>query len=481
MCAQRSSAGSIAVVGGTLIDGTGRPPVDDSVVLVDKGRILACGPRSALEPPSEFRIADASGAFVIPGLVDTNVHLAPWYPIENFIRYYHRSVDVALESAQMLLRAGVTTVRDSYGPLVPLLTARDSIERGDATGPRLYVAGNIVGYGAHRSMTFEAWGLSYFYRGLPGLMDGSTSYLTETLQDEITQGVGEELVLLEPRELASAINAYLDKGVDFLKFGGTTHVVTPSLILFSPRQQEAIVAEVHRRGKVAETHSTSPEGLRISLLAGVDVVQHPEILDGVTMSDELVQLHRSLNVTCSMNVDYWTGRAWADFLNEREEYERTRKDPGRPLTGRERRLEWYWRRDSWRINAKKLIEAGCRISTASDSLTLPPRGQMRGDEPFFSQMIHAPGDATLRSIEGLVEIGMSPMDALVSATKNGAMASHALEEYGTIEVGKSADMLILDGDPLQDIHNIRKLSTVIARGQIIDTGSLPTAPVHFSP
>jgi imidazolonepropionase-like amidohydrolase len=471
-------AGSRAIVGARLIDGTGRPPIDDSAVVVRDGRIGACGPRGVVEIPSDAEVIPASGKVLTPGFVDTNFHLTPVWTVEQLIRDRERCADIALETAQLALRAGVTTIRDSYGSLVPLLATRDAIARGDVVGPRVHVAGNIVGWGGPRSMTFEARGHSQYFRDRPGLMDATTTYLIETIQDEITQGVGEELIAMEPRELASAINAYLDKGVDFVKFGGTTHGVTPSLIVFSQRAQETIVEQVHRRGKVVETHSTSPEGLRISILAGVDLVQHPEILD-VEMSDELAELVRSSGVICSMNVPRWTGRDWTDFIEEREKYEKTRPNLGRPLTGTERRLERYWQsKESWRLSAKRLIEAGCKISTASDCTTLPPAGLMRGDEPRSLKAVYSPGEGTLLAVEGLVEIGMSPMAALVSATKHGAMASRALDEYGSIEAGKSADILLLDGDPLEDIHNIRRLSMVMAKGQVIDTSSLPTAPVY---
>jgi imidazolonepropionase-like amidohydrolase len=474
----RASTGVTAIVGAVLIDGNGGQPITESAVLVGDGSILSIGPRAALEVPSDAAVIDAAGRFLIPGFVDTNVHLAPFYRLDELMRWRDRWADVALETAQVLLAAGVTTARDSYGPLMPLLETRKAIARGDAVGPRLYVAGNIVGWGGPHSMTFESWGLSWLDSRPPGVMDGSTSYTIETIQDEITQGVGEELVLLDPDKLATAIDAYLDKGVDFVKFGGTTHVVSPSLILFSPRQQEAIVEAVHRREKPVETHSTSPEGLRISVLAGVDNVQHPEILEA-PMSDDLAQLLRSSDVTCSMNVPYWTGRNFVDFLADRDEHQRTRPNLGRPPTGLERRLERYWQsKESWRANAMKMIAAGCRVSTASDTLSHPPRDVMRGNEPYAERFFYYPGEGTLRSIEGLVEVGMSPMDALVSATKHGAMASHALAEYGTIEPGKSADMLLLDADPLEDIHNIRELSMVMARGRIVDHGALPSAPVY---
>ena len=84
----------------------------------------------------------------------------------------------------------------------------------------------------------------------------------EQLNDEITEGSGEELILMEPDSLRAAMNRYLDKGVDFVKYGGTVHMSNPTTLVFSPRQAQVIVAETHKRGKPAETHATSPEAAR---------------------------------------------------------------------------------------------------------------------------------------------------------------------------------------------------------------------------
>ena len=204
----------------------------------------------------------------------------------------------------------------------------------------------------------------------PGLIDAGVSYPLEVLQDEMTQGVGEELISMEPTELRRAINDYLDRGVDFVKYGGTNHKGTPALITFSPRAQEAIVEEVHRRGKIVETHCTSPEGIRISLEAGIDLVQHPEALDA-PMSQELVELHKQREVTCSMNLGAITGEVWLDYQDMVAELERSRPMPDRPLTGLEARIRRYWHhREWWRANAEKLVERlgtdGIAASVADD-------------------------------------------------------------------------------------------------------------------
>jgi imidazolonepropionase-like amidohydrolase len=88
-----------------------------------------------------------------------------------------------------------------------------------------------------------------------------------------------------------------------------------------------------------------------------------------------------------------------------------------------------------------------------------------------------PGTATLAAIEGLVELGMTPAQAIVAATRNGARASQGLKDYGTLEKGKLADILLLDADPLSDIHNIRKLSFVMKEGLVVDRDRLPEKPV----
>jgi hypothetical protein len=182
-------------------------------------------------------------------------------------------------------------VRDSYGALLPLVAVRDSINHGKLIGPRILVAGNIVGWGGPKSPLFS--------NATPA------TYFDELMMDFITQGSGEELIEMSPPELRVAINKYLDKGPDFIKYGGTSH--TNSLITFSPRQQQAMVEEIHKRGKFAEVHSTNPEPLRISVEAGIDLIQHPEV-HGVPLPDDLVQLIVEKKVICSILSNTITGK-----------------------------------------------------------------------------------------------------------------------------------------------------------------------------
>lgn len=473
---------ALAIVGATLVDGTGGDPIPDAAVVVEGSRIVAVGPSDGVEVPADARVLDGRGRYLLPGFVDANVHLTPFYSLEELLYYRGRYEDIAIEAGQQMLRAGVTTLRDSYGMLAPLLAVRDAFARGDVVGPRLLVAGNIVGWGGLGSATVDLRGPSYLSPyDAEQAISFRTSYALERLQDAMVQGVGEELIDMSPDELRVAINAYLDKGVDFVKLGTTTHNLTPAHILFSQRAQDAMVEEIHGRGKRVDVHATSPEGLRMSLLAGVDLVQHPEINDR-PLSDELLELFVESGAVGAMNVNFWTGRVWQEYLAEKEAIERTEKVPDRPPTGLERRLRGY--RDAvawWRENAIRLIRAGVVVATASDGLTLPPPATLRGDEPYNTTFYHAPGSETMDSIEGLVEVGMTPMEALVAATRNGAIASGQLDEYGTVEPGKSADLVLLDADPLADIRNVRTVSTVVARGRVVDRDALPAVRVYSTP
>jgi imidazolonepropionase-like amidohydrolase len=457
-------------VGATVIDGTGAAAVPDATIVIRGNKIAAVGPRTKVQVPNGARVIDAAGKFVTPGFVDTNVHVSIYSGLENFARYQDRFADIAIEAAQIHLKHGVTTIRDSYGMLSALKTARDAITAGKVTGPRMYFAGNIVGWGGPWSLTFT------------GRPPENLSLLQEQMNDLITEGGGEELVHMEPDSLRAAINAYLDKGVDFLKYGGTSHFGGPIQIGFSERAQQVIVGEVHKRNKVAETHSTTAEGLRMSILAGVDLVQHPEVLD-IPMSDELADLLIEHKVTCAILANTITGSPWTAYVRQKQRDDSTRKareDSSRSQGFQRERTSAERQRDRGnfgmemrRHNAEKLIKRGCTVSVATDNyLGLAPEFR-RDPKPKWQDA----GSGTLSAIEGLVELGMTPMQAIVAATKNGAIASHALAEYGTIEAGKAADLVILDADPLADIKNIRKLSLVIANGVVVDPKTLPSKPI----
>jgi len=494
----QAPAATTAIVGATLIDGNGGAAVPDAVVVVTGNKISMVGKRGAVTIPPSARVIDGKGKWLVPGFIDTNVHMSLYSQLESMARYEDRFTDIAIEGTQLELKFGFTSVRDSYGMLRPLKEAREKIERGDVPGARLMFAGNIVGWGGPWSLTFT------------GTRQDNLSLFQEQMNDAVAANGGEPLMNMTPAELRVAINKYMDQGVDFVKYGGTSHAFFPAMIGFSEAAQRALVEEVHKRGKVAETHSTSPEGLRISVEAGVDLVQHPEATDAMIPPD-LLQLMTKRNVICSMLENTITGKAWTDFQRrvKSKADSITRADSIRRLdsakvlqngdtlkTFMDSTIADLLRRplraktmaelaaDSSnarmiyrRKNAEALIKAGCITTVSTDNY--------RASAPEFTRVPRAenqqPGTGSIIALEGLVELGMTPAQAIVAATRNGALAMRMQDQLGTVESGKFADLLLLGGDPLADIHNVRKLALVIKNGTVIDITKLPLKPVFYKP
>ena len=145
------------------------------------------------------------------------------------------------------------------------------------------------------------------------------------MNDQVSQGAGEDLVDMTPDELRAAIDAYLDKGPDFIKYGGTAHFARPAFIGFSPEAQRVMVEEAHKRGKKAETHATTPDGLRLSVEAGIDGIQHPEMLGPRELPDALVRTIVERRIVCNMLVNTITG----DGVDETPEGPRRGAEEGR--------------------------------------------------------------------------------------------------------------------------------------------------------
>jgi imidazolonepropionase-like amidohydrolase len=468
-----------AIIGATLIDGTGGPPIGDAVLVIQDGGITAAGPRASVAIPAGATIVDAKGKYVVPGLIDTNVHLSLYGGVgeryETLAKYHPRQRDIVLEAAQLQLKYGVTTVRDSYGVLPPLVAVRDRIAAGQAIGPRILAAGNIVGWGGPYSISFSL------------IREQGLTLFQEQMNEEVSQGAGEDLVDMTPDEVRTAIRAYLDKGPDFIKYGGTAHFARPAFIGFSAEAQKAIVEEAHARGRVAETHATTADGLRISIEAGIDLIQHPELLGPRELPEPIVRAIVDRKIVCSMLVNTITGAAWTKHLKDRDEAVRKRAEADKKSTGVERQRTAAEKRqrdaedgvelEMRRKNAQKLIAAGAVVTLGTDNYWAAAPEFSRTPKPETQDH----GIGTILAIEGLVELGMAPSQAIVAATRNGAVASRGLERFGTLQPGKRADLLVLDADPLADIHNLRKISAIYRDGRAIDRDRLPETRVLSRP
>jgi len=177
-----------------------------------------------------------------------------------------------------------------------------------------------------------------------------------------------------------------------------------------------------------------------------------------------------------MLVNTMTGEAWEKHLKDRADTEKKQaeadKKTSRARTSfeeRQRANELGVGLEVRRRNAQKLIKAGVLVTVGTDNYWAAASELSRTAKP--QNQDH--GIGSIIGIEGLVELGMTPSQAIVAATKNGAVASRGLAEFGTLEAGKRADLIVLSADPLADIHNIRKISQLIKDGKLIDRATLP--------
>jgi imidazolonepropionase-like amidohydrolase len=442
-----------AIVGATLIDGNGGAPLKDAVVVIDGTKIVAVGSRGRVTVPAGAREINASGKYLIPGLMDANVHLVLGSSIEFIVRYEGRYEDLIEEAAQVALKNGLTTVFDSWGPLQPLINVRDRINRGEIAGSRTFIAGNIVGFSGPFGRDFNA-----------AAETTATKAFVRRTNRLWEENTGPDLLWNTPDQVHKEIKRYTSRGIDFLKYGASGHR-EEDFLQFSPAAQQAIVEECHAAGIIAQTHTTSVESLRQAIEAGVDMLQHGSVTGPTPIPEATIKLLIDKKVYCA--VQPRTAKRLAIELEQAEDALPSRQAKGRLQT--------------WHDNEVRLIKARAPMLLATDAGMMDPdafesmKPKMRVDRPTEL------GEAHFLWFKAMVEKGMTPMEAIVSATRNIAAAYHKLDRIGTIEAGKLADVVVLDANPLQDVGNIRKISMVMKDGRVVDRDKLPVKKVLSVP
>ena len=440
-----------AIAGATVVDGTGRPPLRDAVVLIDGRRIVSVTPARETVLPGSATMIDATGRHVVPGLMDANAHLFSAFP-DVILEHEGRYDQVVEEAAQVALKAGITTVFDTWGPLRPLTTVRDRINRGEVVGSRMFVAGNIIGFGGPFSSDFSS----------PGDFLGPE--IVDRVNREWEQGVGQDLMWLTADGIRRRVREYIEHSdVDFIKYGACGHS-TP-VLLFSETAQRAIVEEGHRAGITVQAHTITVESLRMEIEAGADLLQHGNITGKEPMPDDLIAAIAGRGLPIAAIVPTKRYRAWVQ----------------------EHGPEW------WRTvglspaaagNDRRLIDAGARLLLTVDGALMGPRLRRHPALARLRDVVdHSQhfGEGHFYWLEAVTELGMAPMEALLSATRYTAEAYHVADELGALEPGKRADLLILDGDPLDDVRNYRRIVEVMKDGVVVDRDALPVRPIISAP
>jgi imidazolonepropionase-like amidohydrolase len=421
-----------------LLTGYEVPPIHHAAIVVEGNRIVAAGPASEVKIPPDATIVDTSGRAMLPGLIETHGHLVvlghgsyeTWFPWINSHGGETMLARVMEISAKQLLMAGVTTTIDLGGPLGPSLSIRDRINRGDVVGTRTFVSGPWI---ARRGDA-----------GAGGAMQVGFGGLNISSSAEAAQQV---------ERLAAA-------GVD--------HIKAHAGLTFD--DYKAIVAAAHKHRLLVYAHVYAEADVRHALDAGVDVLQHvgsagtapPYSKELVT---DIVNAGRPVVVTAAHRA--WIYQNTADFPERLQ-------DPGlRQAFGPDIYAEvqnslknwWtlgYFQRTDREMlfrdrGVKQFIESGAVMGMGTDSGT--PMN-------FHSE-------ALWREIKVHVDLGMTPLRAIGAATRVNAQIIGKGRELGSIEPGKLADILVVNGNPMFDITALSHVEIVVKDGVVYYTCQPP--------
>jgi imidazolonepropionase-like amidohydrolase len=419
---------TLAIVGGRLIDGYGGPPIHDSVILVSGNRIIAVGTQNDVEVPAGVKVIDADGRTVMPGLIDLHVHfdIIGHGDYDHWFANYESRMrsDVLPTAARIMLNAGVTSVRDLGTNIDNAFWLREQINSGAMPGPRTFIAG-------------------------PFLRKTVTSFVSPNFVDT--------WVVENPADGRRKVRQLAEMGVDVIKTQDEA---------LSREELAAIYDEAHQQGLRVATHLFSQKALRTALEAGIgqwDTIEHIGEGSQPRYPDDIVNMIIEQQVAMAptiiaeeglrqifLNPELVHDPEWGALMPD-DIYEDIRGSYGdvqrHPLFNRA-----VLHRESKMKKLRQLYEAGANFIVASDS----------------GSRANPHHNAAAREAHFLVkEVGLTPMEAIMAATYWGAVVLQKQNELGTISEGKLADIIVIDGDPLEYTGDLRHVMHVVKDGVLI--------------
>jgi len=402
----------VAVRAARIIDGRGGAPIRDGVVLVRGDRIEQVGLATAIAIPPDARVVDLGGATLLPGLIDLHTHLAGEVGVhweEQLVKETPGKHALwGARNARDTLMAGFTTCRD-MGPTWPYVDVdlRDAIDRGAVPGPRLMVAGNYV------SATGGAGDARQFH-----------IYMDVPLVQNLADGVD---------AVRHAVRTNFKHGADFVKILATGAVlskgVPPGAQQYSDEELRVAVEEADRWGRQVAAHAHGAQGIKAAIRAGVRTVDHGSMID-----EEAIAMLKSRRGKAWYVPTLYVGKAILD----------DGAALGIPASEIERERAMQ---DTKYGNFRRALASGLDIPFSTDAGVFPHGRNAREFAVRVSQ-------------------GEKPMHAIVAATRIAAEAIGWQDRVGTIEPGKYADLVAVDGDPLADITELERVRFVMKGGEV---------------
>lgn len=404
--APAASPAITAIKAARMLDVRKGTVIDDAVVLVSGERITAAGSKLAI--PAGAKVIDLGNKTLLPGLIDSHTHLTgdpqdAGYAI--VAKSIPRSTLTGAKNARLTLHAGFTTVRDVGADGYADIGLRDAINDGDVPGPRIAASGPAMSItGGHCDDNMHA---PEYQRSALGVADGTD----------------------EAQKIARRNIKY---GADVIKVCATGGVLSfgtdPRASQYTLEELKAIVKTAHGLGHTVAAHAHGGDGIKLSVLAGVDSIEHGSYID-----DEGIKLMKEHKTWLVPTV--YLG----DWLVENAEAIKLPK----PLLEKAKVVL-----PQARINIGRAIKAGVPVAFGTDAAVYP----------------HG---LNAREFAVLVKLGMTPAQAIRTATVNASELLGWSDRIGTIEAGKFADMIAVDGEPLKDVTVLERVQWVMKGGAVV--------------
>lgn len=381
----------------TLIDGTGKKPIDRGLLAIEEDKIMYAGKTESWKAPEGKTIKeiDMTGRYLLPGLIDCHVHIAAeCLPDSTMNGPLGWTTLVMLRHAQNTLAAGITTIRDVGGRHHLEFSLRKAVEAGLFAAPRMALAGKLISI----TSTGNEW-----YEGMYREADGV---------DEVRKAAREQL----------------KAGADLIKVMATGAVLAPGekpgAAQFEMEEIHAAVVEAAKVGKIVAAHAHGIEGIRNAVEAGAKTIEHGTYLNqDPRVMEKMAKEGIFLVPTLKAGYDVIEGNkpGIPDWIIEKSK--QTQEDA--------------------LLSIRKAYEAGVPIAMGTDAAT-----------PYNFHGENA------MELYYMSQAGISPMDCIVASTKNAARALGWESKLGTLEAGKVADLIVVKQNPLEDLKSLADRSNI---------------------
>jgi imidazolonepropionase-like amidohydrolase len=412
ICALAQNSASVApkhvvIRAGRLLDVKTGNTLTNQAIIIEGDKVVSVGPAASLKPAPEATVIDLPNATVMPGMIDAHTHITfnPQFGYETLGISVPREALIGAKNARITLEAGFTTIRNVGASGFADVALRDAINAGDVPGPRMIVSGPALSItGGHCDNNL----LPFDYHATnEGVADG-----VENVQHKVREIIkyGADVIKV------CATGGVLSKGDD------------PNHSQFTMEEMKAIVGEAHRLGRKVAAHAHGAEGVRWASDAGVDSVEHGHLMDDAAIAT--LKKNGTYLVPTLYLVDWQRENAATAHLPE---YARKKMEMVSQMG---------------QNNARKAFAAGVKIGMGTDAAVYP----------------HG---LNAHELAVYVRLGMTPLQAIQTTTINDADLLGWSDRIGTLEPGKYADLIAVDGDPSKDIAVLQNVKFVMKGGEVV--------------